>query len=73
MEAEKTYEILSPQGETGIKCLLCGQTSFHPQDVKQKYCDNCHQFHDLVQFFGRSYWSIRGRECEITMEARPPY
>lgn len=28
-----------------IVCPRCGRTSYHPEDVRQRYCGNCHQFH----------------------------
>ena len=28
-----------------IKCLKCGYTSYHPDDVKFKHCPNCKIFH----------------------------
>jgi protein-arginine kinase activator protein McsA len=31
--------------EQSITCPKCGMTSHHPQDVLEKYCGNCHQFH----------------------------
>jgi hypothetical protein len=27
-----------------ITCPKCGMTSYHPEDVKQGYCGNCHDF-----------------------------
>jgi hypothetical protein len=44
----KTYEIVaSPDGErAGIKCLDCKLTSWNANDVKEKYCGNCHEFHE---------------------------
>jgi hypothetical protein len=30
----------------GIECLICGLTSYHPEDVSQKYCGRCHRFHE---------------------------
>jgi hypothetical protein len=29
-----------------ITCPVCGRTSYNPNDVVQRYCGNCHQFHD---------------------------
>lgn len=26
------------------KCPACGRVSYHPKDIKEKYCDACHQF-----------------------------
>jgi hypothetical protein len=31
---------------TGIQCLRCGFTSYHPKDVAEKYCGYCHVFHE---------------------------
>lgn len=27
-----------------ITCPECGMTSYHPEDVRQGYCGNCHEF-----------------------------
>ena len=29
----------------GIECLVCGMTSYHPEDVKGLYCGSCNKFH----------------------------
>lgn len=29
-----------------ITCPRCGKTSYHPKDVSEKYCGNCHEFHE---------------------------
>jgi len=29
-----------------IKCLACGLTSYHPEDVRNRYCGKCHVFHE---------------------------
>jgi hypothetical protein len=31
--------------EATITCPRCGKTSYHPQDIAEKYCGYCHQFH----------------------------
>ena len=36
-----TYRI---DGES-FTCLLCNNTSFHPQDVLHLFCGYCHVFH----------------------------
>jgi hypothetical protein len=37
----------SPGGaKLGIRCLVCGFTSWNPTDVAEKYCGSCHRFHD---------------------------
>jgi hypothetical protein len=42
----KTYKILSDDFGLAIKCLLCGLRSYHPSDVEQRYCAQCHVFHE---------------------------
>jgi hypothetical protein len=39
----KTYLLV--QGGTAILCLRCGHRSYHPDDINQRYCGYCHQFH----------------------------
>lgn len=29
-----------------ITCPQCGMTSYSLNDVRERYCGNCHQFHD---------------------------
>ena len=29
-----------------IRCPRCGMRSYHPHDIDQRYCGNCHAFHD---------------------------
>jgi ribosomal protein S27AE len=43
-----TYQIITDdKGDPiAIKCLKCGLTSHHPEDVRQRYCGKCHVFHD---------------------------
>ncbi len=37
------YEILEGPA---IKCLTCGLTSHHPEDVRHKFCGKCGVFHE---------------------------
>jgi hypothetical protein len=30
----------------GIRCHTCGLTSYHPEDVRSRYCGHCHVFHE---------------------------
>lgn len=32
-----------------ITCPSCGMTSHNPNDIEQKYCGNCHKFHDQME------------------------
>ena len=56
-----TYEI----GNDGnsIKCLDCGMRSYHPIDVSERYCGNCHEFHDIKQM-------VQEVEAEMLMLCR---
>lgn len=40
------YFIETEDGQKGIRCLKCKRTSFHPKDIENKYCGNCHIFYD---------------------------
>lgn len=31
-----------------ITCPQCGRTSHNPNDVREKYCGACHQYHDTM-------------------------
>lgn len=41
-----TYDILD--NGKAIICLFCGITSFNLNDVYNKYCQNCHIFHEVI-------------------------
>ena len=43
----QTHQIVEQGGRRGITCLVCGRTSWHPLDVVNKYCGNCHAFHPI--------------------------
>jgi broad specificity phosphatase PhoE len=45
--AAPRYAIIA--GGAAIQCLTCLYISYHPQDVSQHYCGNCHRFHDDVE------------------------
>jgi hypothetical protein len=40
------YEITSDGEQSSIRCLVCGATSYNPNDIANKYCGNCHSFLD---------------------------
>jgi len=46
---KKTYEILLTAHGMAIKCLVCGRTSYHGEDVRQKYCSYCAAFHEHLR------------------------
>jgi hypothetical protein len=33
-----------------ITCPRCGRVSYHPTDIRQRYCGHCHEFHDQMEF-----------------------
>lgn len=44
---EATYRI-SAHGKS-ITCLKCGRESFHPEDVRHRFCGCCNVFHPPVE------------------------
>lgn len=32
-----------------IACPKCGMVSYNPNDILERYCGNCHQFHDQME------------------------
>ena len=50
--SELTYEIIDTNGngKLAIKCLICDMTSHNKNDINQKYCGNCHQFHNILKY-----------------------
>ena len=30
----------------GIRCHTCQRISFHPKDIRERYCGACHVFHE---------------------------
>lgn len=43
-----TYDLGHSQGQHNITCRLCSMTSYHPEDVRQRYCGYCHLFHGTL-------------------------
>ncbi len=43
-----TYRLLPPAHGYGpaIQCLVCGLISYHPADVRERYCAECYRFHE---------------------------
>lgn len=48
-----TYEIIDDDRGKAIKCLICGRTSWHPEDVCHRYCGACMVFHEDLAIAGR--------------------
>lgn len=34
---------------TSITCPTCSRTSYHPEDIRQRFCGACRQFHDQME------------------------
>lgn len=46
---EPTYVMIeSRSGAPAIRCLRCGMVSFHPDDIEERYCGHCHEFHEPI-------------------------
>jgi len=44
---EKNYKIKFSDGKpSSIVCGTCEMESYNPNDIKNKYCGNCHIFHE---------------------------
>ncbi|MGY6278178.1 hypothetical protein [Methylomonas sp. MgM2] len=41
---QKAYSLVTIDGRPGIMCHQCGQSSTNSNDVKHRYCGNCHRF-----------------------------
>jgi len=41
-------------GGKAIKCLVCGRTSYNPNDVVNLYCGHCHTFHVPAGLLGEN-------------------
>jgi hypothetical protein len=56
---------ISPDGKA-ITCARCRLTSHHPKDVENRYCGNCHIFHevDSMRTLDQIYWdALCDKEC----------
>jgi len=38
---------VTPKNEWGIRCQTCNMISFNPNDINNRYCCNCHKFHEI--------------------------
>jgi protein-arginine kinase activator protein McsA len=45
-------EAAAYEEEHSITCPQCGMTSHNPNDVRARYCGNCHQYHDTMNLGG---------------------
>lgn len=66
----KTYEISDDRGETYIRCLQCGKASYHPSDVRARYCGNCKLWHVWDDDQGPLQTLIQDKANELVMLIR---
>lgn len=56
------------QKSESYTCPNCGMTSYHPEDVKHEYCDNCHKTRRELDFSkmkeGEALYSLGIRAVE---------
>ncbi len=50
IDGELTYEIIQSKGQDAIKCLICDMVSYNENDIREKYCGNCNQFHNIMMY-----------------------
>ena len=65
----KTYTIIQRNNEIGIKCHICGLTSYNKNDVKNKFCGHCNIFHNdenihKIKLFYQ--YEMLGKKCVFT-------
>ena len=46
MLAIAQLDVVEIDGRPSFTCPHCGRTSYHPQDLAQRYCGACHRFVD---------------------------
>lgn len=42
------FEVHLKNGDIAFMCPNCFMVSFHPKDLEQKYCGNCHEFKNYI-------------------------
>ena len=65
-----TYQIILNDAGEGhaIKCLVCDMTSYHPEDVSQRFCGKCHIFHEDLRLYVRTPQWLVDSEMALTPE-----
>lgn len=49
-----------------ITCLVCGASSSHPQDISERYCPRCHQFHEILSLQREYEQQLAGNDAQTT-------
>lgn len=43
-----------------IQCIKCGMISYNPNDIYQRYCGKCHEFHEhLMLKYGKNLEGLK--------------
>jgi len=45
----RTYQLGTTGSQHYIRCRICNTASYHPEDIKQRYCGTCRQFHEIMR------------------------
>lgn len=48
--AQQNFDTLGSRLTLGIRCQTCQRISFHPKDIRERYCGACHVFHEARMF-----------------------
>lgn len=46
---EDTFRVIEVDCEEAIQCLVCESISYNKNDIREKYCGRCHQYHDILK------------------------
>ena len=65
-----TYKLVyRPDGggpPVAIRCKGCGLVSYHPEDVRQRFCGFCHTFHNEIPVSKVLHWvEERQKSAEV--------
>lgn len=44
--SQNAYELVEDRGVEGIRCTTCNHTSYHPEDIRHRYCGYCRSYHE---------------------------
>jgi hypothetical protein len=62
-EIKQGYYLGIEDGQVFILCYACDKKSFHPKDIEQLYCGNCHTFHN-ADSSSLKMWVIYGNPTD---------
>jgi len=48
-----------------IKCKLCNKESHNENDVHERYCGNCHQYHSILEYLVKNnLWDYKNNRMK---------